>query len=568
MGNIVTHSIEWSLTDEGMGILERAGLAGIYLSLKAADELASQGDDQAIDLQRSLKWELSPQSVRLEWRGEDLPVLQKFVEWSWQVLEGIYYLPGIHTGIHRTKDEKEHLWMRLDTHTGLLHTFFQHNLVMPREKSESNLVNLDEDDTLEVTFRKLKGIPCQIKKIRQVLGKGINTNKHVSLPSWIYPGAARRFGTAAKGETDWKGIPKIGFVLLFTPISCVYYQLPGTRGKTSQRVLLPNWVFLFPDIPNLETFSSRFRRIREQAPKALLRVKVQGLGDAGLRFASAYIGHEIEKRIDVEKIYAVAMGHVVYYQGQSVRKRVLEITPSRLSIKRYLKLIRHMPNSFRKLAEESAGKDNEKKGTRWIYLPTARGRISENLVRDFPWYSDLMEPPDWQVDRLENQRKSRKDSISIERLWFTNLQREWRALMELIKGDSMWDSLEEKNFVSIFHAALRRLLDREGKSLSRGGSRNLFDRWEDKVETIRRDLMHAKTLPLTRKFIVEFLAESGGNKDLSESRMSIWRFINHPSDWKKMRDLALLALVTFTDGRLSKRENLKPISQNGGENND
>ncbi len=140
--------------------------------------------------------------------------------------------------------------------------------------------------------------------------------------------------------------------------------------------------------------------------------------------------------------------------------------------------------------------------------------------------------------------------------------------MELIKGDSMWDSLEEKNFVSIFHAALRRLLDREGKSLSRGGSRNLFDRWEDKVETIRRDLMHAKTLPLTRKFIVEFLAESGGNKDLSESRMSIWRFINHPSDWKKMRDLALLALVTFTDGRLSKRENLKPISQNGGENND
>jgi CRISPR-associated protein Cas8a1/Csx13 len=564
MGDTVTSSIEWSLTDDGMGILERAGLAGIYLSLKAAEEWADQGDGQAIDLQRNLKWKLSQQSVRLEWKGKDLSILKKLVEWAWQVLDGIYYLPGM----HRTRDEKEHFWIRLDTHSGLLHTFFQHNRVMPREKSESTLVNLDENDALPITFQRLKGIPCQIKKIRQVLGKGINTNKPITLPSWVYPGAARRFGTLAKGETDWQGIPKFGFILLFAPIGCVYYQLPGTRGKTSQRVLLSNWVFLFPDIRNLETFSSRFQRIREQTPIALLRVKVQGLGDAGLRFASAYVGHEIEKRVDVEKIYAAAMGHVTYYQGQSVRKRTLEITPSWSSIKRYLKLMKHMPNSFRKLAEENAGKDDEKKGSHWIYQPTARGRISENLVKEFPWYLDLMDPPNWQLDKLENQRKMRENPISIEHLWFTNLQREWRELMELVKEDSMWDSPEEKNFVSIFHGALRRLLDREERSLSRGGSRNLFDRWEDRVETIRRELMHAKTLPLTRKFIVEFLAESGGNKDLTENRISIWQFINHPSDWKKVRDLALLALVTFTDGRLGRREDLNQSHNNGGENND
>ena len=28
------------------------------------------------------------------------------------------------------------------------------------------------------------------------------------------------------------------------------------------------------------------------------------------------------------------------------------------------------------------------------------------------------------------------------------------------------------------------------------------------------------------------------------------RMVNHPSDWKKVRDLALLALTTFTDKRL------------------
>ena len=32
----------WSLTDPGMGLLERAGLAAMYMSLKAADEAGEE----------------------------------------------------------------------------------------------------------------------------------------------------------------------------------------------------------------------------------------------------------------------------------------------------------------------------------------------------------------------------------------------------------------------------------------------------------------------------------------------------------------------------------------------
>jgi hypothetical protein len=36
--------LRWSLTDDGMGFLERAGLGGLYLSLAAVDKWADDGD--------------------------------------------------------------------------------------------------------------------------------------------------------------------------------------------------------------------------------------------------------------------------------------------------------------------------------------------------------------------------------------------------------------------------------------------------------------------------------------------------------------------------------------------
>lgn len=126
--------------------------------------------------------------------------------------------------------------------------------------------------------------------------------------------------------------------------------------------------------------------------------------------------------------------------------------------------------------------------------------------------------------------------------------------MALTKEEPMWDSREEQSLVSIFHSTLRRFLDKEEQALSRGGSRTLRDRWENRVDKIRRDLMRGKTMIMARKLIIELFAEGGGSKDLTENKEMIWRLVNHPQHWKKARDLALLALVTFTDGRLAKTE--------------
>ena len=43
------------------------------------------------------------------------------------------------------------------------------------------------------------------------------------------------------------------------------------------------------------------------------------------------------------------------------------------------------------------------------------------------------------------------------------------------------------------------------------------------------------------------------------------RMMNHPSDWKKVRDLALLALTTFTDSRLGSGKDNQSTEGNGKE---
>lgn len=554
--------VEWSLTDEGMGFLQRTGLAGLCLTLTAADEWAGRSDPLGEDLKNTLKWELGDKSIRLWWQGDDLTALTKLLEWGWQIKDGVYYLPGI----HRDTDLREHKFLRIQTHAGLLGTFLQFGgQLKPAVDVPTRLpVQFDADDpskTVAISYRPIK--PGE--KIRQVgaLNKICPLrNKHedfriITLPGWVYPGAAKRFG---KNDEDWTGTTDRALLLFFAPIACFYMSLPRTKAKKRLR---DNWAFLAPEITSLSGISRTYYDLQIKLQSRFDDVQASGLGDAGLRFAAAYAGRATQKGFPSPEIYVTAMGVVDYYSSNPtivtrIRKHLLHLIPGVVSVSRYRKLMTHFPNVFmlRKPKDEEQATDDETQeaqATHWMRQPTARGRIADNLVNQAPWYQDLPWPPDWQIDELEQQRKNYQDNISSERLWFLNLQREWRALMNLANEESMYVSPDEHALVSIFHGALRRLLSREEDALGRGGSRDLFKRWDTRVEKIRRALLRSKTRELTRSFFTELLAEAGGAKELTEKKEYIWRLLNHPHDWKKARDLGFLCLVTFTDKRLGKK---------------
>ena len=150
--------------------------------------------------------------------------------------------------------------------------------------------------------------------------------------------------------------------------------------------------------------------------------------------------------------------------------------------------------------------------------------------------------------------------------------------MELSNEERMWDSPEEKRLLEILrYPVLWRLLNEEECAVgSRGGSRSLVERWDDTVEKWHRRFLRAKTRPLFRAVIHELLSTAqrrthkwdkdkrqrsriGGTtfpsaKDDSTFHAWFWHEVNDPYGWQRIRDLALLALVTFSDGRLAAKQ--------------
>jgi CRISPR-associated protein Cas8a1/Csx13 len=115
--------------------------------------------------------------------------------------------------------------------------------------------------------------------------------------------------------------------------------------------------------------------------------------------------------------------------------------------------------------------------------------------------------------------------------------------MELIQQDDMWDRPEDRLFVQAFWQALASLYRQEVEGLRRGGSRSVKERLNDLNDSIRRELTQAKTRTLVRDALAQLLARAGRQRTLREHPAVIWRLIDQ--DWKKGRDLALLALASY-----------------------
>jgi CRISPR-associated protein Cas8a1/Csx13 len=566
MADVLTSQVEWSLFDEGMGLLERAGLAGLYLSLRAAEEWAEENDEDAVRLKEVLLWKLSDTNVALFWEGDEVHVFTRLLEWSWQIRDGVYYMPGVHRG----RDMREHFDRRIHTHSGLLGTFLKcgGKLNDPKVDEFKNFpVQIDDSPSSFFVMRYRPFLAGErIRQGKLLIGASKGKGKRIcpmkdqqgnyrdiTLPGWLHPGSAKRFGPK---DQEWTGKTKDALLLLFAPIACFFMKLPNEKNKKMMRA---NWVYIVPEIHSLRLIDETHPKIQVDLQRRLDTIQTAGLGDAGLRVAAAYSGRVAQRRLKTSHYYITKMGVTDYYSSSptvttEIRKNVFTIKPSELSIQRYSKVFHFLPNEYKRRTakKDQDSEEIEIKGTHWLKQPSSRGRITENLVNNKAWYMDLIHPVQYQYDSLENQRKRQEESISIERLWFQNLRYEWRGLMNLIDETVMWEREEERDFVRIMHNSLRKMLDKEIKGLGRGGSRNIYDRWEDRTEMIRRKLIRAKTLNLTRNFFVELYAEAGGSKTLSQSKEKVWYFITHPYEWQKARDLGFLALVTFTDSRLSE----------------
>ena len=570
--------ITFAINDPGMGEYERVGLAGLYMSLTAAkawakDILPSTVKDQAQELEALIQWRLEKDKISLclEWEDED-KALSALVKWAWQVKDGVFFLPAI----HRKREYLDNYYLRVHAHNGLLNTFFQY---VKKEKEEiKRIEEFDETRTFSVRYKAIRSDAKLPQYDKARFSKGINSNTIFSPnASWIYPGSEPRFNNnplKIKKENAWGSLPCLTYLMLFAPLACYYTRLPRTKAKIG---MPENWAFIVPQVSALDVFQRYFIRCLSNHSNWPFSEIVAGLEDATLRYTSSHSLQRLgssEKRLNV---LVVVMGNADYYHKiQKTRKHFLRLQISFDAYTRYSAFNRIYPASstIRKRAEENEGQAN-----RYIRLPSSRERITVNILANAPWYQDLAFIPFWQRDQITEECKKSNEPVSPERRWFSKLhQFERRQLMELSKEERMWDSPEEKRLLETLRdRVLRRLLNEEQYAVrSRGGSRDLAKRWDDTVEKWHRCFLRAKTRPLFRAAILELLSTAQrrtrkwDNDKKQETPVSgtvfpsakddrnfhgwFWHEVNDPHGWQRIRDLALLALVTFTDGRLATKQ--------------
>ena len=546
----------------------------------------------------------------LEWsEGNEKAALEAVVKWAWQVHDGVLFLPGV----HRKREHLDCYHLRTHVHNGIFSTFWgKPNVPYSKYVGQrvSQAIRFDDESGASFTVSHspitlVDGVPYY-KNIPSSIAQG----KQAKLPPWSHPGAAPRFNNnhppRIKCDTDeWLGTAKFAYLMRFAPIACHYIKLPRAKekikagGGAPKETMTEQWGYMIPSVGNLRKYQREFlRRNMVNLSNWPFYGEVAGLEDAILRFAV--------RRESWREALTIVMGNAGYFSSQSnqkTRKNLLrsnDQTGAKMFL-RYQIFNRVFPVGKTVPRRGVKPEESDEKGNHRIELPNCRERITANILRGDPWYANLAYIPFWQRDRVGNDCQTvrerglsavrlnlpwkkageDKESISPERLWFLKLHYFERIqLMSIANESDLWDDPQEKDMLDAFREAFRRLLDREDKALRRGGSRDLPKRWDNTADKWHRRLLHAKTKLLLSTVVHELLAqaarshrlkndnwEPGGpafllsktSKDESdESRRArnncfqakFRRMMNHPSDWKKVRDLALLALTTFTDSRL------------------
>jgi CRISPR-associated protein Cas8a1/Csx13 len=552
------HELTWRLADPGMDLLERAGLAALYMVLRASSDAGKKLSP--------LKWtdaDLQSDSVTVRWTGSPKPAFEKLMEWAWQVTgrDGVLFLPAVHD-----ERDRANLQHRVPSHNGIMRTFLQHTNVQPKGEPVTKIIKLGEEKEIAVSYQppiirpskakeddssgKESGSKKLLKPWKDISDlfdrKEAFRKEPIGLSNWVFPGIAGRYS----GEGAWEGMPERAVLLMLAPTVCLYQRLQGAGG---------NWVIVIPDVRDLEEFDVTRRRMVLNADF----VDVASLGDAGLQFVAEYSTRNPRKQLG-SGCRVVAMGKVGYYASQSIRKSVLSVAAESIPVDRYRLLHQALPNLYIALRREDADGEQPAKDSKptkrskpvktkptveapkaagFMKLPAARGRIADNLVGCRPWYENLFVPQTWDQDAMEKQRK-RQPGTSIERLWFQAICYQRSKLMRLIQEDDMWDSEAEKVFVEAFWQTISSLKAQEADAVKRGGSATVEERWERLDGKLYRSLVQAKTRHLLRAALTSWFAKAGRQRTIGAHCPAIWRLIDHPDHWHKGRDLALLALAS------------------------
>lgn len=496
-----------NLNAPGMTSLHKAGLAGLYMTLRAFDK-----KKEGID---GLEWTLEPQKVILRWMHKTpKAAFENLIRKSFSVDGGFVRFAGLEADREMSKEQKYHL------SNALLHSFFQHGQHRSTEKKTSLPYKDDMDGKLcwIKEFTPIKKVKPYNEAVKEFIDEEGHFKNSIKAASWLYPGAGRRHGD----NTKFAESAKTGLALMYAPVGVIFYRLRSrVKGRKAR------YAMVIPEIQDLNLYLE-FRRTPTYRT---FEMTASSSSDAALRFVTHLSGSDARKPLvqlsGNENIHCrvITFGIVNWSEQQKTRTFIHVVFSEKLKgLRNYLTATSIFQNEWQKSKEEKnrTGKVT-KPESNFVSLSTAREFIADNIVQGRDWYHDL-------ATFLGN--KEARKGLSYER----------KEMHQMVKK-AEFKSDTERLFIDVCQESWRR---RMGKLSDRTGGeseyrRNLIQKEFDKLRISISRCRNAHTL---RETIVDFWARAGRNEELQgDSVQTLLPLFDQ--DWRKARDLALLALISY-----------------------
>ncbi|HEX8846599.1 MAG TPA: type I-MYXAN CRISPR-associated Cas8a1/Cmx1 [Pyrinomonadaceae bacterium] len=514
------------LNAPGMTSLHKAGLAGLYMTLQVFDETNVKI--------KGLDWQLEPTSVVLSWQDEiSATAFDNLIQKSfWRDDEGFIRLTGLEGHKPPTTEQKYHLYI------ALMNSFLQFGPHRPTGNKRPLSYEIDDRTYWIKEFAPIKEFRHQEAAKDFIDTKG-RFKKSVEAGGWLYPGGGQRH--VAHSETKLSEPIESALALIFAPVGVIYYTLKSRAKGRKARLAM-----LVPEIQDLEMYAE----IRQAfVAQGVLDLTASSASDAALKMITFIEANRTSNQFAEFTggsfvCRMITFGIVSWNEKQKSRTYVRSVVSGQLSgLENYRKAAAIFKNRWQLIQAKRDRKGNQIEPERYFVTTfSAREFIADNIALGNTWYHDL-------ATYMSN--KESREQLLYER----------KELNEMVENAS-YDDESERVFISVCHESWRRRMGKLGErarreSLGDSGFKRLVRK---EAEKLRTALAHSKNADTLRETVVDFWARAGANEALQgDGLINLLPFFNE-KNWRKTRDLALLALISYKPQTPEEAEILTTIA--------
>lgn len=506
------------LTQPGMTVLHRVGLAGLWMTLQALDEEPALATPVR---NAGGAWTLSGNGVTLSWT-DFAAFFRALIAASFRVEDsGLIHF----TGLGPPSSAPEEAVVLQDA---LLGTFLQHGRTRkadPSNKAQGSLTIGEEEHQRTVRFRKVTHYVHQdaVKDLR-------GPDRTIQVAGWAFPGGAVRHTASHLVNDTALAEPLARYLcLLYAPVGAYFFQL-HQRGQARRA----GYCIVLPDLVDLEEYA-----VARKGFHGAQTLSAAGGAEAALRVLVHLAGQQLQEELEAVVCRVIEFGVVPWASQQKTRVRLHDLEAMDLAT---LNTFRAVEQVFR--PQERV---NRRTGETFLSVPQAPELIARNCLVKRSWWLGFAE---FTAD------SERRQAIFRE---------ERGGLQELVEAQTGMNS-NAMAFVGACHEAWRHRLGSIGERVRDPRNRGMSfrDQAGREYDRARIAFSRCKSLPTFRQAITDFWARGRANHELQEHWAAVLPFLN-PKGWQEGRDLALLALASYRPRTQDERDALSAAASDGGD---